>query len=118
MFAFSLGAAFFFAPLMITVEYEYILGLIIFVGALYGYFTANFVFDLDHVTKNHHAGVWVTALSGTLLGFFVLQNRFTVGSQGLLPSSSATYHLGLAFAVAYLFAYTGWLLYREERNPL
>lgn len=117
--AFSLGAAFFFAPFILTVSYGYVLGLMAVIAAIYGYFTGVFVYDLDHVTHNHHAGVWVTAVVGSALGYFLLRNRL-VGSamQGMVPGGDALQLLGLFFATAYCVAYTLTVLIHESRDPV
>ena len=116
LFLFSVGAAFFFAPFILTVGYGYVLGLMLAVAALYGYFTAEFVSELDGLTKHHHAGVWVTALIGCVLGAFLL-TYFIGSTYGVLsPSSSTLVLFGLFFATAYALAYTTTVVWDEHQR--
>lgn len=115
LFAFGVGSAFFFAPIILSVNYWYVLGLLGATAALYGYFTAEFISDLDHLNKNHHVGIWMTALIGTLFGFFVMQYRLEqAGYASLLPVTGDVYFLGLVFSGLYLVSYTSVLLWEEH----
>lgn len=119
VFAFCVAASFFFAPFFLAESNTGTLIVVSGVGMLYGYFTANFVFDLDHVTKHHHAGLWATALSGAMLGALVVNDQLRSSDWwALLPAGNGLYRYALLFALSYCLAYTAWLLYREEHDPL
>ena len=112
---FCMGMAFFFAPIILTQSYLTILSLLIGVAIIYGYFSAHIIHDVEYVTKNHHAGIWTVGLSGTTLGFFIMQERLlSAGFTAIAPASQEIFVLGIAFGVTYLLTYTSFLLLWEE----
>lgn len=119
LFVFSTGVAFFLAPFLAAQTYT-VLGVVLLGLAVgYGHFTARFVHSLDRVSDNHHAGVWITAIVGSLFGFALLQAQLQQTVYGaLLPGGQTLYLLGLGFASVYSLSFSLTMLSLEIDDPI
>ena len=119
LFVFSVGVSFCLAPFIASQTYTYLTVVLLILAGGYGHFTARFVHSLDRITHNHHAGVWITAITGCLLGFWLLQYQLRNTVYGsLLPGSDTLYLLGLAFATVYSLSFTGTEFALEVDDPI
>lgn len=112
---FSVGVAFFFAPIIMAQSYTLTLSLLIGIGVVYGYFTAIYIHGVDSIHRDHHAGIWATVILGTMAGFFVMQERLIAAGYALwLPTSQTVFLLGICFSLTYLMSYISFLLHWED----